>query len=237
MYILLQTAECRRALGDLRESAEVYEHVIAADTTNNDAKMKLAEIYEILNEPRKALNLVYQGQNGLMRVSPTLCLFLSVIDSRRRNPSGRSTSDANPDEPASSLIPEKGRGRTKSTLASAKKLTQDQLRELEHEREREVLRGYRRATELWLRVLEDGEVRGQAEAEREWLFEVDKLVETFRETRRLFTTSKVSIIIITLRMISNVLSGRVQRNDPSWRATSKRDDGSERERHGLALTP
>lgn len=60
--MLLQTAECRRALGDLRGSAEVYEHVIAVDTGNSEAKMKLAELYEILNEPRKALNLVYQGE-------------------------------------------------------------------------------------------------------------------------------------------------------------------------------
>jgi hypothetical protein len=32
-----------------------------ADPQNNDAKMRLAEIYEILNEPRKALELVYEG--------------------------------------------------------------------------------------------------------------------------------------------------------------------------------
>lgn len=32
-----------------------------ADPSNNDAKMKLAEIYEIMGEPRKALDLVYEG--------------------------------------------------------------------------------------------------------------------------------------------------------------------------------
>jgi len=32
-----------------------------ADPAHNEAKMKLAEIYEILNEPRKALDLVYEG--------------------------------------------------------------------------------------------------------------------------------------------------------------------------------
>jgi thioredoxin-like negative regulator of GroEL len=35
--------------------------VIDADPSNNDAKMKLAELYEIMDEPRKALELVYQG--------------------------------------------------------------------------------------------------------------------------------------------------------------------------------
>ena len=37
--------------------------VIAADSTHNEAKMKLAEIYEILGEPRKALDLVMQGKD------------------------------------------------------------------------------------------------------------------------------------------------------------------------------
>jgi hypothetical protein len=37
-------------------------HVVrSADPSLNDTKMKLAEIYEILNEPRKALELVYEG--------------------------------------------------------------------------------------------------------------------------------------------------------------------------------
>lgn len=36
--------------------------VIAADSTHNEAKMKLAEVYEILGEPRKALDLVMQGK-------------------------------------------------------------------------------------------------------------------------------------------------------------------------------
>jgi hypothetical protein len=100
MYVLLQTAACRRMLGDLTEAAEVYEHgdrlipssppsyrahpipVISVDTTNNDAKLKLAEIYEILNEPRKALNLVYQG-----RVTHSPSIFVRVEldrDSHRR---------------------------------------------------------------------------------------------------------------------------------------------------------
>jgi hypothetical protein len=33
----------------------------AVDPANNDAKMKLAEIYEIMGEPRKALDIVYEG--------------------------------------------------------------------------------------------------------------------------------------------------------------------------------
>jgi hypothetical protein len=36
-----------------------------ADPAHNEAKMKLAEIYEILNEPRRALELVYEGQSQI----------------------------------------------------------------------------------------------------------------------------------------------------------------------------
>lgn len=35
--------------------------VISGDPDNVEAKMKLAELYEAMDEPRKALNLVYEG--------------------------------------------------------------------------------------------------------------------------------------------------------------------------------
>lgn len=67
-----------RNLEQLKEASKVYEHseyskpdvrirnsrvatVRQADPGNNDAKMKLAEIYEILGETRRALDLVYEG--------------------------------------------------------------------------------------------------------------------------------------------------------------------------------
>lgn len=68
--------------GDLENSAAIYEQglclcwhnppapakalmtctVIAADPENDDAKRNLAEVFEILGETRKALNLVIQGE-------------------------------------------------------------------------------------------------------------------------------------------------------------------------------
>lgn len=79
LYILLQTATCLRMLNELRDAVDVYEYsastvflcssfiyclslVRLVEPTHNEAKMKLAEIYEILNEPRKALDLVYEGR-------------------------------------------------------------------------------------------------------------------------------------------------------------------------------
>ncbi|TFK72655.1 TPR-like protein [Pluteus cervinus] len=60
MYILLQTAACLRMLDELKEAAEVYECIRQADSTNTEVKTKLAEVYELLNEPRKALDLIYE---------------------------------------------------------------------------------------------------------------------------------------------------------------------------------
>jgi hypothetical protein len=64
-------------LGQLQDAAEVYETsmspvyfysmtriifpVLSLDPSLNDVKMRLAGIYEVLHEPRKALDLVYQG--------------------------------------------------------------------------------------------------------------------------------------------------------------------------------
>ncbi len=60
------------------------------DPTNNDAKMKLAEVYESMNEPRKALELVYEGSFMSLRPKqfpPTFMLHshrLSKTSHQRR---------------------------------------------------------------------------------------------------------------------------------------------------------
>ncbi|KIY47854.1 TPR-like protein [Fistulina hepatica ATCC 64428] len=174
IYILLQTATCLRMMNELKEAAQVYEHVIAADQTNNDAKMKLAEIYEILNEPRKALQLVYE-----------------VIDSRRRrNRNGASTEDqpgTSATQSSSLFAEDEPRAHSASAKSSGpqKKLTHAELLELEAEKEQEVVKGYKRVKDVW-----DAMLAGNEEAKREWMVEADKLTETYRETRNLFSTSK-----------------------------------------------
>jgi general transcription factor 3C polypeptide 3 (transcription factor C subunit 4) len=206
----MQTAACYRMSGDLKEAAEVYEHgeppashsgsltysdhplVKSADPTNNDAKMKLAEIYEILNEPRKALELVYEGISLLVANSLSLAYFIpSVIDSSKKRSPTASTSAT---RPWGSLFEEtRSRGTGKSsgapTVKAQNRLSHAQLRELEEQKESEVLKGWKRVKELWPRLLSSGD--GQEEVEMEWLLEAEKLVETFRETRNLFLTTRV----------------------------------------------
>ena len=60
-------------------------------------------------------------------------------------------------------------------------------RELEVEKEKEVLKGYQRVKELTPVMKTGNEV-----AVKEWLLEAEKLIETFRETRRLFLSTRVS---------------------------------------------
>ncbi|KAG7095406.1 hypothetical protein E1B28_006157 [Marasmius oreades] len=197
VYILTQTAACLRALGELKDAAEIYEHVRTADPTNNEAKMKLAEVYEILGETRKALDLVYQ-----------------VIDSRKRRPktSSQTGTSQTPSMASSSLFVEERN--KKPSKNRENRLSSAQLRELEAQKEKEVMKAYVRLEEIWSGMLEErkkgtaarlastsddkqGEwvVRDEAEdeeghLEREWMIEAEKLVETFRETRNLFLTSR-----------------------------------------------
>ncbi|KAF9459393.1 hypothetical protein BDZ94DRAFT_1199583 [Collybia nuda] len=168
LYVLLQTAACLRMLNELKEAAEVYEHVRIADPSHNEAKMKLAEIYEILNEPRRALELVYE-----------------VIDSRKKRPKENSNQPEENTNASTSLFEEKATAKTKAALRAQGRLTHAQLRELEAQKEKEVMKGYRRVQDLW-----SGMLAGDEEAEREWMVEAEKLVETFRETRNLFLTSR-----------------------------------------------
>ncbi|KAF8153752.1 hypothetical protein B0H34DRAFT_65394 [Crassisporium funariophilum] len=195
IYILLQTAACMRNVEELRDAVEVYEHVRLADPTNNDAKMKLAEIYEILGEPRKALELVYE-----------------VIDSRKKRGKANNFNHvedaANPNN-TSLFSEEKSTQKSKAANVRAQnRLTQAQLRELEVQKEKEVVKGYRKLKELWPGLLAE-----DIDAEREWLVEAEKLVDMFRETRNLFLTSR-----------SNPFRGMFPRNRKRKQAETEEDE-------------
>lgn len=164
-----------------------------ADPTHNEAKMKLAEIYEILNEPRKALELVYEGNfSDILPRVLSLSTF-TVIDSRKkRNKDTNGNQPEDPFNPSTSLFAEE-RVSAKSKGGSTRpqnRLSHAQLKELEVQKEREVARGWARVNELWSLMLHEG-AEGHEDAAREWLIEAEKLVETFRETRNLFLTSRV----------------------------------------------
>lgn len=173
LHVLLQVATCYHMLGQLQDATEVYETILSLGPSSNDVKMRLAGIYEVLNEPRKALDLVYQ-----------------VIDSRKRRPRDAAV-DAHPaDAPSSSLFEESVIKKKNKALSKASRLTLPELHELERKKEEEVKRGYMLLRELWPKMLVPPGDDGQDLSEREWLLEAEKLVDMFRETRNLFRTSR-----------------------------------------------
>lgn len=119
-----------------------------------------------------------------------------MIDSRKRRAAQRDgTVDSGGGDPASASLFEEGKVRgskAKGTPAKSNpnKLTVTQLRELETQKEREGVQSWHRVQELYARML-----AGEEEATREWLVEAEKLVESFRETRALFLTSRVRSIV------------------------------------------
>ncbi|SRR6266550_2511365 len=129
-------------------------------------------------------------------------LFL-VIDSRKKRPrEAASAAAAGPSTgTASTSLFHEDRmiAKTKTTAGAAarpqNRLTHAQLRELEAEKEREVLRGWARVQDLWSEMLTSMHGKEPTQEEREWLLEAEKLVETFRETRNLFLTSRVSRLL------------------------------------------
>lgn len=56
--ILMRISSCHRFLGDFDKSVEVLKYVLEVNPDNIEAKMRLAEVYEILDQPRQALALV-----------------------------------------------------------------------------------------------------------------------------------------------------------------------------------
>ncbi|KAJ7666264.1 hypothetical protein DFH06DRAFT_1470427 [Mycena polygramma] len=177
LYILLQTATCLRMSNELRESADVYEYIRLVEPTNTEAKMKLAEIYEILNEPRKALDLVYE-----------------VIDARKRYTKSSDVATSQPgqaaQQPSSSLFAEgqTDKSTTKTTKSGRQRMSVEALKELEAKMEKDTMKIYRRLAELYPQISKE-EVN---DSERDWLLQAEKMVETFRETRQLFTTSSLA---------------------------------------------
>jgi len=113
-----------------------------------------------------------------------------VIDSRKKR--GKSTATNQTDDianPAHTSLFSEDKATHKSKAASTRaqnRLTHAQLRALEVQKEKEVVKGYRRLKELW-----PGMLAGEKDLEREWLVEAEKLIDMFRETRNLFVTSRV----------------------------------------------
>ena len=113
-----------------------------------------------------------------------------MIDSRKKR--GKSNAVNQTEDtvnPSNTSLFSEDKATPKSKAKVQNRLTHAQLRELEVQKEKEVMKGYRRLKEIW-----SGMLAGEKDSEREWLLEAEKLIDMFRETRNLFVTSRVCCI-------------------------------------------
>ena len=116
--------------------------------------------------------------------------MMVVIDSRKkRGKSNAANQSEDAVNPSSTSLFSEDKATPKSKARVQNRLTPAQLRELEVEKEKEVMKGYRRLKEIW-----SGMLAGEKHLEMEWLVEAEKLIDMFRETRNLFVTSRVCCI-------------------------------------------
>ncbi|CAE6500210.1 unnamed protein product, partial [Rhizoctonia solani] len=174
LHVLNQIGSCHKQMKNYTAARDVYQRIIDVDPDEHDAKMKLAEIYDILNEKRLALDLVNE-----------------VIKAREQAQSRTATSGA-PTPAEASLFAE--RAPTTST-PSAKKpvnkptLTPAEIQRMERERVDTVIRGFKR-----LKELDPGEVctnrEDLGEKWDEWLSVAEDLARIFMTEKKLFISDR-----------------------------------------------
>ncbi|KAJ7143345.1 TPR-like protein [Mycena crocata] len=168
-HIVLQMAACLRMLGEFRGAADVYEYEVRVlDPLHNDAKMKLAEIYEVLNEPQKALDLLSNGVQSNKRVDNLERPDTMNEPSQVSQPLSASLFDEG------HILASKHRSRPSPSVGL------EARKKLEGKMEEDNLKNYERIKELWPKISE-------AQVEKEWLLHAVKMICVFRETRQLFT--------------------------------------------------
>jgi general transcription factor 3C polypeptide 3 (transcription factor C subunit 4) len=113
-----------------------------------------------------------------------------VIDSRKKRGKSNAANQAEDTfNPSNTSLFSEDKATPKLKARAQNRLTHAQLRELEVQKEKEVMKGYRRLKEIWSDMLAE-----EKDSEREWLVEAEKLIDMFRETRNLFVASRVCCI-------------------------------------------
>ncbi|KAG8908776.1 transcription factor TFIIIC subunit tfc4 [Tulasnella sp. 403] len=158
--VLMQISACHRYLGDFEKCIEVLRYVLDIDESNMNAKMKLAEVYEILDQPRTALNLVKE-----------------VIAWRKSHEEGNVRSDrGNTEEvqdtdPTNALFEEKKRSKKARSAMPIQMVWV-----MEQARQNRVDEGFKKLESL----------DPEGDDRTEWMKEASALIEMFRGTRELF---------------------------------------------------
>ncbi|KAF8704762.1 TPR-like protein, partial [Rhizoctonia solani] len=175
LHVLNQIGSCHKQMKNYTAARDVYQRIIDVDPEEHDAKMRLAEIYDILNEKRLALDLVNQ-----------------VIMAREQALSRASASGAHTPAEAS-LFAERAPVNSASMPkkhVNKPTLTPAEIQRMERERIDTVVRGFKR-----LKEVNPGEIRPSLEegSERrwdEWLSVAEELARIFMGEKKLFISDR-----------------------------------------------
>ncbi|KAG8732634.1 transcription factor TFIIIC subunit tfc4 [Ceratobasidium sp. 423] len=175
LHVLNQIGSCHKQVKNYTAARDVYQRIIDVDPEEHDAKMKLAEIYNILNEKRLALDLVNE-----------------VIKAREQIQSHTPTSGAHTPGEAS-LFAE--RAPTTSTSTAKKPvnkatLAPAEIQRMERERVDTVIRGFKR-----LKEVDPGDISPSGEENTsdrwdEWLLVAEELAGIFMTEKKLFISDR-----------------------------------------------
>ncbi|EUC58861.1 TPR-2 domain protein [Rhizoctonia solani AG-3 Rhs1AP] len=175
LHVLNQIGSCHKQMKNYTAARDVYRRIIDVDPDEHDAKMKLAEIYDILNEKRLALDLVNE-----------------VIKAREQAQLHTPTSGAQSPAEASLFVE---RAPTTSTATIKKPinkptLTPAEAQRMERERVDTVIRGFKK-----LKEVDPGEICPSDEATveggwGEWLSVADELARIFMAEKKLFISDR-----------------------------------------------
>ncbi|KAF9034847.1 hypothetical protein BJ165DRAFT_1409751 [Panaeolus papilionaceus] len=145
----------------------ILEPVCLSVPTNHDTKIKLAEIYEISGKTRKTLNWCI---NSYRHPRPSTTKYATTISLFAE------------DKSLNGSKAKSGGGRRETDVEAV------QLKVLDAEKEREVVRGWRTCCEVWEGTLRDGDGDGQGEKSDE-----RPLVETKADEDRM--TDQLRLIL------------------------------------------
>ncbi|KDN41099.1 hypothetical protein RSAG8_07653, partial [Rhizoctonia solani AG-8 WAC10335] len=170
LHVLNQIGSCHRQMKNYTAARDVYQRIIDVDPEEHDAKMKLAEIYDILNEKRLALDLVNQ-----------------VIKAREQVRSRSPTSGEQTPAEASLFAERAPTNPTSTTKKPIHKptLTPAEVQRMERERVDTVIRGFKK-----LKEVDPGEVCSSGEGWEGWLSVADELARIFMSEKKLFISDR-----------------------------------------------
>ncbi|KAG8719185.1 transcription factor TFIIIC subunit tfc4 [Ceratobasidium sp. 394] len=179
LHVLSQIGACHRQMKNYTAARDVYQRIISVDPDVHEAKMKLAEIYDILNEKRLALDLV----NEVIKAREQIQLRTTTSESSAPLDTSLFTERVQAAGPPQS---------TSATKKSAPKptITPAEAQRLNRERTDAVIRGFKK-----LKETDPGEIcldPGQEDLGRwdEWIVVAEELANVFMEEKRLFIADR-----------------------------------------------